>query len=249
MKKQIWMLSIILLAGCSGSVDESISSLMSDEFRSEYSESSSEKKTEMISSTLVSSSESSKNNASSENLYDVPGGQHVEDDWYKITLTRTFNATFEDYKDFLFYLSLKEGEYGIEKIPLLKPVDLLEKEPPYSTCQITLSYTKNEDGTYEDMECMEIFSVTSDAIGNLVGETEDATARQIDFRCMFYPTDSSSEIESKMEYISRKAVKFTFTQDDDVVGYVFADFYGLEVTDYVKDYIDSNLELFTIKAS
>lgn len=222
---------------------------MSDKIRSEYSESSSEKKTETISSTLVSSSESSKSNASSDNLYDVPGGQRVEDDWYKITLSRTFNATFEDYKDFLFYLSLKKGEYGIEKIPLLKPIDLLEKESPYSTCQITLSYTKNEDGTYEDMECMEIFSVTSETVGDLVEKTEDAKARQVDFRCMFYPTDSSSEIVSKMEFISRKAVKFTFTQDDDVVGYVFADFYGLEVVDYVKDYIESNLELFTIKAS
>lgn len=217
MRKQVWMLTAaILLVGCSAG------STPSDEI------------------SIPESNQSS-------STYEIPEDKRVQDDEADLTLKYQDIASFDEFADLKSYLNNDEEKAGMKRTLLLNPVEIDSTEFPMYK-DFGFSYKNKEDGNFEDVCCYEKFrTCADDTVGPFEDEGEDGISPySIRFDCFFFPLISDSEIKGDIGYCSTTKVKFTLTQDDNVVGYIYSAFHGLQVLDFVKEYVKKNLTTFQL---
>lgn len=192
-------------------------------------------------------STSGSNETSSE--YEIPEDKKIPYDLDEMFLKYHRRASFDEFDDLKLFLTNTEEKAGMEKTLLLNPVGLDPWERPTDGRSYRFGYKQKEDGSFEDVFCSESFTTYAD---HSVGSFDDfnfdgPSPYSIRFSCYCFPLLSNSEIKSDFGYTSKSSVKFTYTQDGNVVGYVYASFHYLQVLDFVKKYLKENLVIFSLE--
>ena len=183
----------------------------------------------------------------SSSTYEIPEDKRVQDDEADLTLRYKDTASFDELDGLKSFLNNAEEKAGMKKTLLLNHVDNDSTEFPVYR-DFGFSYKNKEDGSYEDVCCYEKFRTSADdTVGPFEDEGKDGISPySIRFDCFFLPLTSDSEIKGDIGYCSMTKVKFTLIQDDNVVGYIYSAFHGLQVLDFVKGYLKKNLAIFEL---